>query len=223
MSSLKDFKNIADEQMKDIEVSDELKQKTLSKLNNTKDSFLKIAIVPAACVMVLAVSISLWNIIIKTPSNDKISNNNIQNANILNAPGNSTNTSKSTISGSLNSLEEANKFLGDAKLAPSYLPKDTKLVDIHGVSFNNENRKSVWIQYAIENRTFVVSIEQNSEWKSFEGYKDVDIDGAKGHMKAFKNGTSEITELRWFIGKSLYSIEGEIAEEEALKTARSLK
>lgn len=222
MSSLNDFKDIADEIMKDIVVSDELKQETLRRISNKKEGLSKILIVPAACVIALIIAISLLNITLRTHSSNKLSNNNVQNANTLKTPINSAESSKSTISGSLNSLEDAKKFLGYSKLVFSYLPKNSKLIGIQGISFNNENRKSVYVQYALGNGTFVISIEQDNEWKSFEDYKDVDVNGRIGHIKTYKDGAYESAELRWFEGKTLFSIEGEIVGDDALKTARSI-
>lgn len=232
MSSLKDFKNSADEIMRDITVSQELKHKTLMRIKKRKSNFIKTALVPAACIMILLVSVSIWKLGTATTQPNK-GINDIQNANIMNATENNTlpaspgkditNNSKATVSGSLNSLEEAKKYIGNIPIVPSYLPDGAKLINIQGVSYNNENRKSIWIQYSLEDNTFVVSIEQKGQWESFEGYKDVEVNGLKGHMKSYKDASYESSELRWFSDKNLYTVEGGIPIEETLKIARSLK
>lgn len=231
MTKLEDFNKAANDIMKDITVSDELRGKTLLKVKRQKSSYIKNTLVPAACIMILIVSLSMWKSALNRANiNNKAGNSNIENANILKSSeiitlpeGNAANPSKATISVSINTLAEAKKFLGNMPIEPSYLPKKARLIGIQGVSYNNENRRSVWAQYALGEGTFVISAEQNSQWKSFEGYEDVDINGASGHVIYFKDNNYEGTELRWFEGKHMYTVEGGIAREEAVKIAKSLK
>jgi hypothetical protein len=234
LDSLNQFKDITNEAMKDITVSNDLKEKTMRRIKQKKGNFTKVALIPVGCLIVMLAVVFIW----KSPfrpyyPNNEISENTPQNANIMLAPENNTlpiaqegkqaGTLRSTVSSSLKTLEEAKQFIGNSAVIPAYLPRGYELKGIQAVAYNNEKRRSLSIEYVLADKSFVISIEQNSDWKSFEGYKDVNINGITGHMKIFKDGSYESAELRWFIGKSLYTVEGEISEEEAVKVSKSLK
>ena len=50
---MKDFKNIADDIMRDIKVNEELKQKTLIKYANKKNISISKLLIPAACFILI--------------------------------------------------------------------------------------------------------------------------------------------------------------------------
>jgi hypothetical protein len=79
------------------------------------------------------------------------------------------------------------------------------------------------MEYASEDKSFVIGVEQESVWKSFEGYEDVQINELDGHMKSFNDSSYIGSEVRWFEGKSLYTVEGAVPKAEAIKIARSLE
>jgi hypothetical protein len=127
------------------------------------------------------------------------------------------------VSNEIKTLDEARQFMGSRVLEPAYLPKGFKLKGIQGVSNDDSKTRNIWLEYTSGDRTFVISIEQNSPWGSFEGYRSVGINDMEGYIKAYKDSSFEASELRWFSGKDLYTIEGAISEEDALKIAQSLK
>ena len=53
MNKMKDFKNIADDIMRDIKVNEELKQKTLIKYANKKNISISKLLIPAACFILI--------------------------------------------------------------------------------------------------------------------------------------------------------------------------
>lgn len=234
MDSLKQFKDIANEAMKDITVNNDLKEKTMMRIRPKKNNLIKATLIPAGCLIVMLAAVFMWKSPLKLYyPNNQISENTPQNANIMLAPENNTlpiaqegkqaGILRSTVSNSLKTLEEAKQFMSNSAVIPTYLPRGYELKRIQAVVYNNEKRRSLSIEYVLADKSFVISIEQNSDWKSFEGYKDVNINGITGHMKIFKDGSYESAELRWFIDKSLYTVEGEISEEEAVKISKSLK
>lgn len=234
MDNLKDFKSSMDRAMKDITVSDELKQKTLMKCRKSNKRLFRAVLIPAACFVVLLIVVFIKELPLKTQHpGSEISNISTPNANIMMAEGNSTlpispegssvNPSRSTVSISLKTLNEAKEYLGNTPLTPSYLPSGFKLKGIQAVSYNEDSRRSLWMEYVSEDKSFVISIEKESEWKSFEGYKDIQINGMAGHIKSYNDSSYIGAEIRWFAGKALYTVEGAVPETEAIEIAKSLE
>ncbi|MEG0771755.1 DUF4367 domain-containing protein [Clostridium sp.] len=235
MDNQKNFKSLADDIMKDIKVSEELKERTLIKCRESKSKrFIKTPLVPATCFGVVLLLIFIWGRSVKPwNTNDEIGKNNIENANVMLAPDNSTTEAHEggeeiilpgpIVSSDIKTLDEAKKYLEVNVLEPAYLPNGFKLKEIHGVSNNDTETRNLWIEYFAQDKILVISVEGNTMWKSTEEYRIVDINGIKGYIKSFRNNLNESAELRWFIGERLYTIEGTISEEEAIKVARSLK
>lgn len=233
MSSLKNFRNEADEIMKDITISDELKEKTLVKIKKRNSRFFRTTLIPAACMVILLTAVVLWRYphVIQSPTNET-AKGNTQGVNILAAPngstlpaqsGNNTTVPSGTIvSKDIKTINEAKEFMGISILEPSYLPAGFELKGIQGISNDDSRIRNIWLEYTSGNSTFVISVEQNTKWGSFDGYKTVDINGREGHLKSYKDSSFESAELRWYIDKNFYTIEGAISGEEALKIAQSL-
>jgi hypothetical protein len=233
MSSLKSFKSEADEIMKYITISEELKEKTLMKIKEEKSRFFRTSLIPAACMVIVLTAVVLWRYphLIKSTTNETAKGNS-QGVNILTAPNGSTlpaqsgnNTaapSATVVSKDIKTLNEAKEFMGIGILEPSYLPEGFDLKGIQGISNDDSKVRNIWLEYTSGDRTFVISVEQNTKWGSFDGYKTVDIDGREGHLKSFKDNSFESAELRWYIDKNFYTIEGAISGEEALRIAQSL-
>lgn len=236
MSSLNSFKSDADKIMHNIIVSSELKDKTLRQFRVKRYRWTKLGLVPAAC---LAVALMLViapgsplsrfyhntkegitspgdspNIMMAGPENT-----NSQNSTL---PENSGDAIKTNTSQQLNSLDEAKKYLDGAVLIPSYIPEGFKLDTIQAVSSAAGIVENIYLAYTLEDRTFVISMEKNKEWKDFSLYRDVDINNAAGHIKSY-DSDQELTELRWFVDKVLYSVDGSLSEEQAIRVAKSLK
>ena len=63
MNKMKDFKNIADDIMRDIKVNEELKQKTLIKYANKKNISISKLLIPAACFILILGIINIYHIL----------------------------------------------------------------------------------------------------------------------------------------------------------------
>jgi hypothetical protein len=234
LDKLNDFKSAADRVMKDIKVSDELKEKTLMKCRKRDIRFTRAVFIPAACLGVFLISVYIGGFPFKTqPPGNKVSNSNTPNANIMSAQGNSTlpmsqegepvKPLRSTVSVILKTLDEAKKYIGNGACIPSYLPSGFKLKGIQALSYNEDGKRNLFMEYVSGDKSFVISVEQESEWKSFEGYNDVQINKLAGHIKTYSDSSYTGSEIRWFAGKALYTVEGAVLETEALKIARSLE
>jgi hypothetical protein len=235
LDSLKDFKNAADEIMKDLNVTDDLKKKTLMKCREKNNRrFIKTSLIPAACLGIILITVSIWGFRFKAQQpGSQITKNNTENANLMLAPENSaqpaepgvemTTPSGEVVTKEFKTIDEAKEYLGVDVLEPAFLPEGFKLKGIQGVSNENNNIKNLWLQYGSEDRSFAISVEKNRVWDNFEGYKEVQVNGITGHIISYNDTTIESAELRWNVGKDLYTIEGAISEDTALKIARSLK
>ncbi|MDF2673747.1 MAG: hypothetical protein K0R09_2012 [Clostridiales bacterium] len=221
MSSLNRFKSDADKIMHSINVSSELKEKTLKQLKVKKYNWTKLSLIPAACLtVVLMLVITPGSPLSKFyPKTQKGITNPGDTSNIMMLdPGNpGNNTSKQ-----LNSLDEAKKYLDGAVLIPSYIPKGFKLDTIQAVSSKAGIVENIYLTYTLEDMTFIISMEKDKEWKDFSLYRDVDVNGATGHIKSYVS-EQELSELRWFAGSVLYTVEGSLSEEQAIRIAQSLK
>jgi hypothetical protein len=234
LDKLNDFKSAADKVMKDIKVSDELKEKTLMKCRKRNNRFFISVFIPAACLGVFLIVVYIGGFPFKAqPPGNEVSNSNTPNANIMSAQGNSTlpisqesepvKPLRATVSVILKTLDEAKKYIDNDACIPSYLPSGFKLKGIQALSYNEDSKRSLFIEYVSGDKSFVISVEQESEWKSFEGYKDVQINELAGHIKTYNDSSYTGAEIRWFAGKALYTVEGAVPENEALKIARSLE
>lgn len=123
----------------------------------------------------------------------------------------------------LASLEEAKKYLDGAVLVPSYVPKGFELQGIQAISSKSDEVMTISIFYAKGDKSLVITIEKDGMFKDFSSYSDADINGTPAHLKSLKDVGQENAEIRWFVSNVLYTVEGTLSEDEALKVARSLK
>lgn len=236
MSSLNGFRSDADRILNNITVTSELKEKTLKQFQEKRKGKTSRRLIPAACLAAALILViapgSPLSIFHKVQSNIP---NPGETANILMADPNKPNTEASTLpagtevspapSGNsmlLDNLDEAKKYLDGAVLIPSNIPEGFELHSIQAVSSENGTVENIYLLYTLKDRDFVISMEKGKEWKDFSEYKDVDINSSTGHIKSYNPG-QEISELRWFAGDVLYTVEGSLSEEEAIRIAKSLK
>lgn len=236
MSSLKEFKNDADRIMNNITVSSELRERTLTQLRSKRTNKPVLKLIPAVCLAAALILViapgSPFSVFSKAP--DEITNPE-DTPSIMMADPSKTDTQISTLPANteessirpntsilLNSLEEAKEYLDGAVLTPSYIPEGFKLDTIQAVSSNAGIVQNIYLAYTSKDMTFVISIEKDREWKDFSSYRDVDINGITGHIKSY-DSDQKLTELRWFVENVLYSVEGSLSEEQAVRIAQSLE
>jgi Domain of unknown function (DUF4367) len=235
LDSLKDFKSVADEIMEDITVSDKLKEKTLIKCRErTEKRFIKTALVPTVCF-----SIVLFLIITRVPSvnlnnsHENPVNNGNEGASIMLAPdstmmqgadsGKEITPEGPVVSKNIQTFEEAKNYLNVDALEPSYLPNGFKLIEIYGVSNPDNGTRNLWIVYGAQDKSFTICVDGSSQWEIYDEYMEIEINKIRGYMRSYKDNFNENAELRWFVNENLYTVEGAISEEDAVRVARSLK
>lgn len=246
MNNMKSFKNMADEVMQDINVSDSLKEKVLQRCTRRQRVPVVRLLATAACgVLILGILNFSGVLKIKTqPGGLDSQGPNIFSAtsgqteimpgqsdvNIQNEPG----TIKDWL---FNTMEEAAKNFGSAFLVPSFIPEGFTQGTIYASGTDSMKAEKVILGYAAGERSFMIIEQKSSEKEGFLNFKTIDINGTEGYLKPEtrdsdglpENGGKEAgteitdTELHWFKDGVHYSVSGMITQEDAVKVARSMK
>jgi len=237
MIDLKELKNIVDTNLKDISVSDALKEKTLIRLHKKETSWTRKALVPSACAAALIVAIGA-NALYQdrnSPPKTISSSNRINtmaaadNTNTAQAPDNTFAPEVQVLeSWKVETMEDAKKYMDGAVLTPSYVPENSILKEIIAAGPTIGDAISIMMEFELEGRPFTITQDKNVAVKMNPvNSKEVDINGVKAFVNSnkFDNGETTIysTTVRWYKGNSMYAVQGAISEEEAIKVAQSLK
>lgn len=236
VSSLKDFRNIADEIMSGINVGDELKRKTLMRLREKRRVHINKALIPAACLGVLLTAIGISGILPlhrgDTGVNPMAESGGVQTPFLTedtptggekNNPG-----SDAEVGWRVESLDEAKNSFGDFFLTPAYVPEGFTQSGINASGTLEDPALRVEMSYASGERSFVIIEDKNSPLIDFTGFETVDINGYDGYLKAarpdnYKAAAAHDTELHWHANGVRYAVAGQISGEEALRIANSME
>ena len=223
---MKDFKNIADDIMRDIKVNEELKQKTLIKCANKKNISISKLLIPAACFILI---LKLEN---QEKQDEGFKNNIMMNGeyseSIPESFGNNILSTKEEKKWAIGTLDDAKIDFGRSFIIPTYIPQDYKLDQINASGFEEEKASKIVISYFSRDQSFIIIQEKTQIESEFDNYEKVDINGTIGLLKSnasidMENEDSINTELHWSKNEIQYSIIGLITKEEAIKIARSMK
>lgn len=237
MVNLNELKNITDTQLSHLAVDEELKTRTLKMLDKKSYLWPKKILIPAACAatLVLVVGTSILSPPWKQAPQNSTGNNAIT---VLADTGekSGTNVQDSTFSPevqvleswSVETMEDAKKYMDGAVLTPSYLPQNTILKEIIAAGPGPGDVIAIMMEFELEGRTFTITQDKDVAQKMNPGNsKEVDINGAKAFVSStsFDNNGSTIysTTVRWYKGSNMYAVQGSISEEEAIKVAKSLE
>ncbi len=230
--NIRDFKSIADECMKDIKVSEELKDKTLMCCQKKRNINLNIRVnrllVPAASFVLILATVGVLNLL---PPKTGTGEDNAAQPNIMAAtdnamevaPGQTTvdilsgSDSEAIESWSVTNPDEARKIFGDAFIMPGYIPEGFKLEEILASGYKGEMADKIILNYVKEELSFSITEETKALEDEFSGYKKIDINGVSGYLK------EDGTEVHWFLDGVHYSVAGHISSDEALRVAASMK
>lgn len=235
MSDINNFKKAADEILKDVKVSDDLKKKTLARCEEKRSGrgglWIPAAVAAALMVAALTPSLQFWK--------NRLDNNIIMMEGLEDGKGDSKGyTSKGNVSKDpdggviyrAGTLDEARSYIGEGFKEPKYIPSGFKQSLVEVPADMKSMNKDVTLGFEGENRTFTIIMRRGSySLDSFKGDKEVDINGAKAYLTTGKQmaGTEVVspvyTQMRWQAYDLLYILEGQISEDEALKVARSMK
>jgi len=219
---MKDFKNIADEIMKDITATEELKTRTLRLYRKKRYSHVRSAILSAACIALMLGIAATQGIFPFLPDDGPqvsplASPDDLPR--ILMEPSDSTDSPKGELKTWLpDTIEQARLQFGDAFLVPAYLPEGFSLDSISASGYREEAAEEVILYYAKKEEVFSIIQDKTATGGRYNGYEEVDINGVKGYIKH-----GDGTVLFWIANGVHYSISGQISKDEAVETARSLK
>lgn len=240
MSNINEFKVVADHFMDDIKVTDALKEKTLKRCLEKPQRNFKFNAVPTVLAAALILVVCIYNSSIfnqtknlKAPmmieaqrkmntfdANNNPSMKSAKNFSGMPQVGNTTQPSLKAAVQAL-TINDAKKAFKNIVLTPSYLPKGFKLQGIEGINDDKKDLKTIYLKFIASDRSFTLTIEKNGVWNDFTTYQEVTINNTKGHIKTFDT-PGQITELKWFRDKFLYTLQGNITKKEAVKTAKSM-
>lgn len=207
MSEMKNFRNIADEAMNNINVSDALKEKTIKRcVKKTYVPFGRLVATAACGVLILGI-LNLPGVMSnKTPEVGQESTGN-QEANLFSAtnertesvPGQSEinilNEAGADNEWQYETIDEAAIGFGTGLLVPAYLPGGFSLETISAAGQDSANAERVLLSYISDDRSFLIIEQKSQETSEFQNYKKVDINGITGFMKTGRTnneGTAEI-------------------------------
>lgn len=234
MNKMRDFKNIADDIMKDIKVDEDLKKKTLEKSLKKNNMPISKVLIPAACFLLIIGTVNIAHILpLKNPKiQTEYSDTNIissvgetesasedSNINILNAEEKSW---------AIDTFDDAKRNFGNAFLVPTYIPEDYDIEEITASGLEEGNASKIIINYFLESKSFLIIQEKIQIENELVNYGKVDINGTIGLLKeniliSNKYENTINTELYWSKDGINYSITGLITQEDAIKIARSMK
>lgn len=234
MNKMRDFKNIADDIMKDIKVDENLKRKTLEKSLKKNHIPISKLLMPAACFLLIIGILNIYNILpLKNPkiqTEDSYTNISSSGGETELSPGDSNinilNTEEK--SWTIDTFDNAKRNFGNAFLIPTYIPEDYNIEEITASGFEEGNASKIIINYFLENKFFLIIQEKIQIENELVNYEKVDINGTIGLLKeniliSNKYENTINTELYWSRDGIHYSITGLITQEDAIKIARSMK
>lgn len=236
MGDIRDFRNIADEVMCDINVTDEMKNEVLNRCREKRKAHipaLKLAAVAACGVLVIGVLHFTGALKPILPDDqDKISEN--EQPGIFSAQDNQEKAPGQSDISIMNepfaagewqpdSLEEAGRSFGEGFLTPSHIPEGYRQIGIYASGPDSGRADKIIINYSADERFFAIIQQKTEESGEFSDFEAVDINGSNGYIMSDNAGTVSYTQLYWSDDGIMYTISGALAKEEALRTARSMK
>lgn len=233
MSKINDFKSIADEVMNDINMSEELKEKTLIRCTKKRQVPISKFLIPAACLLLI---FGMMNIFGLLPSKTQLGKEENTQFNIMAGTGEGIVTLPGQLDPEtgkdknwlLNTQEEAKKSFGSFFLTPSYITGSFKLDKIHASGTDQPTATKIVLEYFTSDKSFLIIQEKSELQNGFVNFKTIDINGTSGYLKPSvsdddANAEVQDTEVHWFKDGVHYSVMGLITEDEAIKVAISMK
>lgn len=228
MTNMKDFKSIADTALINLKVNDDLRRKTMKKLNSKRSSWHRMALVPASCAAVLTLVICAVVFYHGGKSIQPDSDNSgittmmaNDGVNTDKTPGNTFTSDVQVLeSWNLKTMDEVKEYMDGAALIPSYLPENSKLKEILAAGKKVGDPISIFMEFELNSRPFTISQNKGVTQKIENGDSEqIDINGIKASIDSNEFGTT----IRWYKNDFMYDIQGSLSKEEAIKVTKSLK
>lgn len=240
MDKMNDFKNIADEMMSDINAGEDLKRRTLAQCKKKNNRSFGKVLIPAAC---LFLTFGLLNLTGVLPLKSQTAKEENTEINILlestqdSAKGTESTAENATSSilqdngdiktWTISTTEEAGKSFGSALLLPEYVPGEFHLDQIQASGATQTNADNITLTYIDGDKLFhIMEVKTDLQEMVLDG-KVITIHGLPVYINSLQTSDkaeidSMYTELQWFKEGVLYSISGQITEEEAVEIAENM-
>lgn len=223
MIDLKNFRNMADDLMNDVQMTEQLKDKTLARLRSQRKSSVPLykVLVPAACLVFVLGMVQFSGIL---PQKNIQSPEMISDAHILVASPESTGIAREQTR-LLNTLDEAYAAFGKGFLVPAVLPEGFELKEITAFGSEKDRTNKMTLLYVSFDKTVLITEEMTDSLKDSNGYKAVTINGNIGYIKPASTNENEPaeTEIFWYAQGVRYTLTGLVTKEEATQIAQSMK
>lgn len=235
MNKIRDFKNIADDIMKDVKVDEDLKKKTLQKcLKKNYRPINKVLIVAACFLLIIGIANISHILPLKNQENlDITPENNLMMSvddteSIPENSGNNILNAEEEKSWVIDTLDNAKGDFESTFIIPTYIPEDYELEKINAYGFEEGKAYKIILNYFSGDKSFMIIQEKGQVENKFANYEEFDINGTIGFLNKNistegENEDSMNIELHWFKDEVHYLISGLITQEDAIKVARSMK
>ena len=235
MNKIRDFKNIADDIMKDVKVDEDLKKKTLQKCLKKNYRPINKALIVAACFLLIIGIANISHILpLKNQENlDITPENNLMMSvddteSIPENSGNNILNAEEEKSWVIDTLDNAKGDFESTFIIPTYIPEDYELEKINASGFEEGKAYKIILNYFSGDKSFMIIQEKGQVENKFGNYEEIDINGTIGFLNKNistegENEDSMNIELHWFKDEVHYLISGLITQEDAIKIARSMK
>jgi len=222
-----DFRQAADEVMEDIKVTQELKEKVLSRSKSRRGVPAAGLAAMAACAVLIFGILNFSGVLRRSYQSD-IPNiqgtDSSMEANIFSATAEQSGLQEQTGIHEQTGAQPGQVF-GNAFLTPSYIPEGFQLEKTYETGTDEKNADKIILSYVAEERTFIIIEEKMAEADTFQddeaifNSESVVINGTEGYQRADSSGS----QVHWFKNGMHYCVSGQIPIDEAVKVARSMK
>lgn len=125
-------------------------------------------------------------------------------------------------------IEEARIYMEGKLLLPEYIPLNFMLKEVFVPTDKDKDNQEVKLSYSNADKSFSIIASKASFEQAMVVGKSVDINGVSAQLIEKENKpsfaeTAQVSKITWSINNILYTIDGNIPEEEAIKIAKSMK
>jgi hypothetical protein len=125
-------------------------------------------------------------------------------------------------------IEEARIYMEGKLLLPEYIPLNFMLEEVFVPTDKDKDNQEVKLSYSNADKSFSIIASKASFEQVMGVGKSVDINGVSAQLIEKENKpsfaeTAQVSKITWSINNILYTIDGNISEEEAIKIAKSMK
>lgn len=216
LSELREFKNAADEILKDIHVTEDLKDKVRARCKSGKKPMNYWSLISAASIVLIIALGGLFGSFSPKPRGEQLAQDNT----IMMA------TQRAIARDAVwqaESLEEAEAAFGESLRIPGYIPEGYALEFIQVYGDDGEGALGVALHYTGNGQTLIIRQEKETSALELSSLSKIEKNGETYYVQwSEADATTHVT-LHWLSEGIHYVISGPVSEEEVLNIALSMK